>query len=246
MGAGATLLGVLVALGCGNASLFLCDESGDCMEGDIAGTCQPGGLCSFPDDECAAGQRYGDHAGNVSGECVPDVDPTSGSTSGATSVGSATSTTGTVPATTTPVGEDSTSTSGPIATSTGPGPSTTSTSSEESTGGDISTSGTSAGMESSGGMMNGQPYGLCEGVDDCAEDWDCVDFSGEGDTACVYQCSAMDPCPAHPDGLPVFCYEEMGIAVCLISCDPSQMQACPPGYGCYEDPTMMFSACIPS
>ena len=230
------LFGMAVGLACGGAPLFLCSDSGDCMEGGVAGTCQPGGLCSFPDDDCATGQRYGDHAGNVSGECVPNVDPTGGTSSETTTTSAATSTTGMTSTTTSPVGDDTTTTG--LVSSTG-------VSSAETTDGDETTGTPSTGTDSSGGTATVEPYALCGDGESCPSGWSCADLAGTGTNACIYQCSPEDPCPDHPDGLPVFCYEEMGFSVCLISCDPTRGLECPEGYACFEDAESMIFACVP-
>jgi hypothetical protein len=41
------------------------------MDGGVGGVCQPEGVCSFPDDTCPSGQRFGAHSGGLSNECVP-------------------------------------------------------------------------------------------------------------------------------------------------------------------------------
>jgi len=71
------ILVVLGAAGCG-AGAFACEQSGDCQDGDAAGVCQPEGFCSFPDPDCASGQRFGDHSGRLSGTCVPGPQDTTG------------------------------------------------------------------------------------------------------------------------------------------------------------------------
>lgn len=66
--------------GCGGG-VFACADLDDCAAADGAGVCQPAGWCSFPDDACPSGQRYGDHAGDgLAGECVVEDAGTSGST----------------------------------------------------------------------------------------------------------------------------------------------------------------------
>ncbi|MEM7160356.1 MAG: LamG domain-containing protein [Myxococcota bacterium] len=94
----------------GSLRPFDCTESSQCVLGSTNGVCQDDGLCSFPDDECPSGQRYGDHTGPVAGDCVE--------------LGGATETTGQVPS----------------APSTGPTPTldSTSTASTSSTGGSSS------------------------------------------------------------------------------------------------------------
>lgn len=54
--------------GCGAAE-FTCEADVQCM-GQGSGVCQPDGHCSFPDPECPSGQRYGEHSGASSGQCV--------------------------------------------------------------------------------------------------------------------------------------------------------------------------------
>lgn len=52
--------------GCGTSE-FRCSDSGDCT----VGTCEDTGYCSFPDEECMSGRRYGEHAGLLAEACVP-------------------------------------------------------------------------------------------------------------------------------------------------------------------------------
>jgi hypothetical protein len=98
----AQLLTIAVVAGC-RAGAFACEEDDDCANGGAAGICEPVGACSFVDDECPFGRRYGDRSpGDLAGECVdpegttgtgatslPDtsgeLDPTSGDPSSATS-----------------------------------------------------------------------------------------------------------------------------------------------------------------
>jgi hypothetical protein len=53
---------------CGAAE-FTCEADVQCV-GQGEGVCQPDGHCSFPDAECPSGQRYGQHSGANSGQCV--------------------------------------------------------------------------------------------------------------------------------------------------------------------------------
>lgn len=78
---GAVAIAVLVGmLSCGNQS-FACTDDASCS----GGLCQPAGFCSFPDETCASGQRYGEHASKAyASECVDDGTGTSTSTSGTT------------------------------------------------------------------------------------------------------------------------------------------------------------------
>jgi hypothetical protein len=91
--AGAIAAGVVgVALGgCGASSEFTCQSDAQCMA-DGPGECQPDGHCSFPADDCPSGQRYGEHSGSYSGQCVDvggdDVAGTHGAASTSTSAAS--------------------------------------------------------------------------------------------------------------------------------------------------------------
>lgn len=44
------------------AGRFTCDESSQCVQGSVAGACEPTGFCSFPDPLCPSGRRYAVHA----------------------------------------------------------------------------------------------------------------------------------------------------------------------------------------
>jgi hypothetical protein len=64
------------ATACSNASVFSCVQDGQCGAG---GTCQADGWCSFVDDDCPSGSRYGEHAGeDLGGACVPAGEGSSG------------------------------------------------------------------------------------------------------------------------------------------------------------------------
>lgn len=68
------------AIGCG-ASGFVCADDPQC---GAQGVCEPEGWCSFPDDDCATGRRFGEHAGGgVASRCVPpQIDSSSSASSG--------------------------------------------------------------------------------------------------------------------------------------------------------------------
>jgi cysteine-rich repeat protein len=66
-----------LAASCGDAA-FVCVQDSDCARGDVAGMCEASGFCSFPDDGCASGSRYGSHASTeLAGECVAAHDESS-------------------------------------------------------------------------------------------------------------------------------------------------------------------------
>lgn len=101
----------LLAAGCGSENTFACTEDSSCSNG----WCEPSGYCSFPDDDCGAGRRYGDFSGPFSGQCVSSEDDTeSGATSGTGSAAStdATLSAGPEPTTTTEDTSGTTSNSG--------------------------------------------------------------------------------------------------------------------------------------
>lgn len=119
--AGSLGLGLGLGLGCTTGSVFSCESASDCDRSSGGGVCQPEGYCSFPDDACPSGQRYGDYAGDgLAGECVPLPDGTGpGSTGPITTVTAndesssgdpplTTSDDGTTTSTTEPPGTDST------------------------------------------------------------------------------------------------------------------------------------------
>jgi len=66
MGTMGTMGGFLYGCGVGE---FVCQSSAQCT-GAGAGVCQPDGYCSFPAAVCPTGQRYGEHSGPHSGQCV--------------------------------------------------------------------------------------------------------------------------------------------------------------------------------
>jgi hypothetical protein len=106
-------LGVLLGSGgCMGSDAFLCASDVHCQRGATQGLCQPSGYCSFPDDTCASGQRYGQHASDaLANQCVePGV-----AEDGTTDAGGSTSitTSGSTTLTTSPM---TTSTEGPVTT----------------------------------------------------------------------------------------------------------------------------------
>lgn len=70
--------GAWAASACGS-SVFACASDDQCQAGAVAGQCQPSGYCSFPDDSCASGQRYGGSApDDVANACVVPDDASTG------------------------------------------------------------------------------------------------------------------------------------------------------------------------
>ena len=57
------------------ASAFRCADSAACVSAGVAGTCEGNHWCSFPDQACASGRRYGEFAGDgLSKLCVTAAD----------------------------------------------------------------------------------------------------------------------------------------------------------------------------
>jgi hypothetical protein len=105
--------GVLACGACHRA--FACNEDGECNLDGQTGRCEPTGDCSFADETCASGWRYGEHAhADRAGKCVPegvaetgvDTEPsttTAPGTSGEATTTSAATTATTTDATTGPI-----------------------------------------------------------------------------------------------------------------------------------------------
>ncbi|MEM9457818.1 MAG: LamG domain-containing protein [Myxococcota bacterium] len=69
-GLGGTLLLCIGLAGCEVDDAFSCQSDAQCFT-DGAGLCQPTGYCSFPDEDCQSGQRYGELSGPFAKSCVP-------------------------------------------------------------------------------------------------------------------------------------------------------------------------------
>jgi hypothetical protein len=77
---------VLASGGCG-VTTFACSNDAQCTSGVVSGLCQPSGYCSFPDQVCASGQRFGEAApAELAGECV-EPEPTTDTTGPGSSSG---------------------------------------------------------------------------------------------------------------------------------------------------------------
>lgn len=77
--------------GCG-ANAFACGDDSQCAGSGVGGLCEASGFCSFPDEGCDSGRRYGDHAeGAFAGACV-DLGETSSSSGPSSATATATAT----------------------------------------------------------------------------------------------------------------------------------------------------------
>ncbi|HWB73751.1 MAG TPA: LamG domain-containing protein [Nannocystaceae bacterium] len=132
MGRGAQRYGaglLLVLCACMRNQTFVCDNDAQCVAGNGVGQCEADRHCSYPDADCESGRRYGEWAGERSGQCVAEgVASTGGSSSSGAVAETSTSVGATTNATTvTTAMESSTGTSDP-------GTSTSGAGSSESTG----------------------------------------------------------------------------------------------------------------
>lgn len=111
------LLGIAPVLSGCTQPTFQCAEDSACVVEGVAGSCEPNGYCSFPDEECSSGRRFGQEApAEFAGICV--------SREGSTGEDGPTSTTGattTDPATTLPELTSDSSSTGPSSATEGSG-----------------------------------------------------------------------------------------------------------------------------
>lgn len=76
------LLGATTLPSCVSTGEFNCNSDEQCVNGAELGCCEANGFCSFPDDTCKSGQRYGNLASaDFAGQCTA-IDPLDGSTDG--------------------------------------------------------------------------------------------------------------------------------------------------------------------
>lgn len=67
------LVAGVAGIGCGLSASFACESPDDCRDGAREGTCEADGYCSFVDDDCPSGHRYGGHSpAGIANECTPE------------------------------------------------------------------------------------------------------------------------------------------------------------------------------
>jgi len=67
----AALLGAAIGWACINEP-FHCENDQQCVANGVTGQCQGNQYCTFPDEDCASGQRYAESAGGgLAGTCLP-------------------------------------------------------------------------------------------------------------------------------------------------------------------------------
>lgn len=70
--AAASLLSVTCAIGCSSTlETYYCSTGADCQSDEREGVCEESKVCSFSDDECVSGRRYGKLSAEMSQQCVP-------------------------------------------------------------------------------------------------------------------------------------------------------------------------------
>lgn len=100
-------------------SVFGCVDDSGCAGSEEGGFCEPSGFCSFPDDACPSGRRYGEFSGQgLGGICVDAADSGTSQADASTSTGLTTSLS--TSTSTTASDESSDATSGVASTDTDP------------------------------------------------------------------------------------------------------------------------------
>ena len=194
-------------LGCGGAA-FACEDDTQCSS-DGSGQCELSGYCSFPDESCPSGRRYGDAAGGgFSGKCVRSDDASTETSLGSSSGGTTEPSTTTLDTTT---GTDSTSTS----SSSSPTASTSTTSTETGTSTTTSTVTTEPASESTDDSSG----------DGCAAGFECVPDVPTGWEGPFYVLpyAGGDPPPSCPSGrapIDLGTAFSSGDGSCSCGCDP--------------------------
>ncbi len=82
MRAALAIVGFGVGLGCGPPAVYVCMDDAQCSRENTQGMCEAGGYCSFPDETCPSGRRFGAHSPDeIAQQCVRDDDDGGTSTS---------------------------------------------------------------------------------------------------------------------------------------------------------------------
>jgi len=69
-------MGAGLLFACGH-SPYQCETDTQCLDQGVQGRCEPQGFCSFPDTDCASGNRFEADAGDgLGGTCVPENNET--------------------------------------------------------------------------------------------------------------------------------------------------------------------------
>lgn len=150
-------VGLAACWACGGTGAFQCTEDAQCSDGTASGTCEASGYCSFVDDACPSGQRYGGLApAGLARMCVSPTDTTAG-TEGDDGSSPLTSTSG-ADATSTSPGTSSPTTTLPV----DPGSTGESIGEDDATGPSATESGSSNGEDGTTSGTTGPPVPMCE------------------------------------------------------------------------------------
>ena len=104
---GCAIASAAIAIGGCGVAAFECASDDQCGLAQ-GGTCQPEGYCSFPDDTCDSGQRFGHNSGPYAGECTtPTIDTSTSTSTNTTTTTAATSIDGPAPSSTGAVADSS-------------------------------------------------------------------------------------------------------------------------------------------
>ncbi|MGN6104721.1 MAG: lectin-like protein [Kofleriaceae bacterium] len=71
------LLALAAVASCLRTTSFECNEDSDCAS-RVQGMCESVGFCSFPDQSCASGRRFGSRSGPYADQCVGGAGPDGG------------------------------------------------------------------------------------------------------------------------------------------------------------------------
>lgn len=215
------------SLSCSATESFVCDADVQCVTSSAVGRCEPDGLCSFPDEACPSGRRYGKLGGEHAGECVEAGSSDSDTDPGATSV----------------VPEGTEGTAGPGDGSSGPSVTSTSTTTSTSSTSTTSTSSTTGPDPETTGTTDPDPYGPCKTDVDCAVAGSSCLPALSGGSVCSPPCD-VEPCS----------YEGMAAATvaclpvtgefqgCILLCDTPE--ECPEGMVCEEIMAAGLGYCV--
>ena len=212
------VLAAALGAGCSLGSTYACGVDADCLDGNRSGVCEADSVCSFPDASCPGGQRYGDHSGARSGECIGGQDTTGNpaaetdrpATDSGASVGSLDGSSGSAEVTTASLDDGETTTSATTSDTTS-----------------VASAGTEVGS-SSGGTGTDPFYEPCGS--ECPRGNCFIHFSMEYAvcaTSCEPECSPFED--AFGTAYPTECGT---LGHCMILCSGTDM--CPAGSTCLE------------
>jgi hypothetical protein len=231
--------GFVLVGGCGLPAAFPCEVESECVDGGRLGLCQPDGWCSFPDDGCGSGQRYGAHAGDgLAGLCVGEPGTTGASAEGTSAVDTNDPSIASFEVTG-PIDGGETSTSADDVTTSGATVITTSPASD--TGG-VAEAEAEADSAASGGVISVCGDGIMDGGEQCdgadLDEQTCASLlAGTGVLGCTADCEFdvsmctpnggdYGPCDFDDECEASICQGFAGNGTCLPTCEIDS--DCPP------------------